>query len=130
MDQEKYTLIWHTYPEHLRGMMQDMLTSEDFADVTLVCDDNKSIMAHKNILSACSPFFKNIFLVTENLNPIIYLQGIQYYEVETIMQFIYSGEAMFYEGRRKEIMDLARTLEIKEFFNAQSNSISILVYFL
>ena len=46
MDQEKYTLIWHTYPEHLRGMMQDMLTSEDFADVTLVCDDNKSIMAH------------------------------------------------------------------------------------
>ena len=61
MVQEKYMLTWHTYPDHLKGMMQEMMASEDFADVTLVCDDMKTIKAHGNILSACSPVFKNIF---------------------------------------------------------------------
>ena len=54
MDQEKYTLTWHTYPDHLRGMMKEMMMSEDFADVTLVTDDKKTVKAHRNILSACS----------------------------------------------------------------------------
>ena len=94
MDQEKYTLIWHTYPEHLSGMMKDMLTTQDFADVTLVCDDKKSIMAHKNILSACSPVFKDILqLPTQSNHPVIYLMGIQFSEIESILQFMYLGEA-------------------------------------
>ena len=60
MDGDKYTLTWQTYSDHLRGMMQEMMTSEDFADVTLVCDDKKTVRAHKNILSACSTVFKDI----------------------------------------------------------------------
>ena len=60
MQQEKYSLTWHTYSDYLRGMMQEMMTSENFADVTLVCDDKKTVRAHRNILSACSPVFKNI----------------------------------------------------------------------
>ena len=115
MDQEKYTLIWHTYPEHLRGMMQDMLTSEEFADVTLVCDDNKSIMAHKNILSACSPVFKDILqLPTQSNHPVIYLMGIQFSEIESILQFMYLGEAKFSKERMNEFLWAVKDLEIKE----------------
>ena len=41
MDLEKHTLKWkwQGYPDHLRGMMQEMMTSENFTDVTLVTDD-------------------------------------------------------------------------------------------
>ena len=49
MDQEKYTLRWHSYPDHLRRMMQEMMMSEDFADVTLVSDDTKK----KEIMNLC-----------------------------------------------------------------------------
>ena len=115
MDQEKYTLIWHTYPEHLSGMMKDMLTPQDFADVTLVCDDKKSIMAHKNILSACSPVFKDILqLPTQSNHPVIYLMGIQFSEIESILQFMYLGEAKFSKERMNEFLWAVKDLEIKE----------------
>ena len=110
MDQEKYTLTWHTYPDHLRGMMKEMMTSEDFADVTLVSDDRKIIKAHKNILSACSPVFKSIMqLETQNNHPVIYLRGIQYSEIKLHM---YLGEAKFYEKRLDEFLSVIKNLEI------------------
>ena len=59
MHQEKYTLTWNAYSDHLRNMMREML-NDDFTDVTLVSEDKKYIRAHKNILSACSPIFKDI----------------------------------------------------------------------
>ena len=59
MHKEKYTLTWNAYSDHLRNMMKEML-NDDFTDVTLVSEDRKYIKAHKNILSACSPVFREI----------------------------------------------------------------------
>ena len=92
--QEKYNLTWDRYSDHLRESLKEMMTSAEFADVTLVTDDRQQIRAHRNILSACSPLFKNILLFDSNsANPIIYLKGIQYSEMDSILQFIYLGEA-------------------------------------
>ena len=113
MKEEKYNMRWHTYPDHLRAMMREMMMSDDFADVTLISDDVKQMKAHRNILSACSPVFKKIFELQNN-QPIIYLRGIQSVEVETILQFIYSGEAKIYLSRMNEFLLVAKSLEIKE----------------
>ena len=68
--------------------MREMMTSDDFTDVTLVTDDKKTIKAHRNILSACSPVFKNILqMEITNNHPVIYLRGIQYTEIVSILQF-------------------------------------------
>ena len=79
--QGKSIFSWHTYTDHLRDMLKEMMTSNDFADVTLVCDDKKEIKAHRNILSACSPVFKNMLKIDQQSNhPVIYLRGIQHLE--------------------------------------------------
>ena len=54
MHQEKYSLTWHTYSDHLKMMMKELMMNEDFSDVTLVTEDKKHIKAHINILSTCS----------------------------------------------------------------------------
>ena len=95
MDQDKYTLKWHAFPDHLRAVMKEMMTSEDFANVTLVSDDKKTIKAHKSILSACSPVFKKIIDINHSQHPLIYLRGIQSYELGSILQFMYLGEGRF-----------------------------------
>ena len=78
--QEKYTIKCQSYPDNLREALEEMLTSREFADVTLFTDDKQQIRAHRNILSASSPLFKKILQLDSNANPVIYLRGIQHSE--------------------------------------------------
>ena len=112
-----YSLSWNTYSDHLRGLMKELMMNEDFADVTLVTEDKKQIKANIHILSACSPVFKDI-LKKEKTNQIMYLRGIQFPELESIMQYIYLGEATIHKERMDEFLAVAKSLEIKELCNA------------
>ena len=113
--QEMHTLTWNRYSDHLREMVNEMMTSSQFADVTLVTDDKQLIRAHRNILGACSPVFKNILNLDSSIaNPVIYLRGIQNSEMVSIMQFIYQGKTSFNQQRLSELLTVSKNLEIKE----------------
>ena len=115
MREEKYTLNWHTYSDHLRDILKEMSLDNSFADVTLVTDDKKQMKAHRNILSAGSSVFKEILQInTSNSHPVIYLRGIQHSEMESILQFIYLGEANVLEKRMNEFLTVAKNLDIPE----------------
>ena len=89
MHPEKCILTWYTYSDHLKSMMRELMMNEDFSDVTLVTEDKKHIKANISILSACSPVFKDILKKEPNSNQIMYLRGVQFSEMESIMQFIF-----------------------------------------
>ena len=113
---EQHSLTWHSYSDHLMNIMQEMLGSDDFKDVTLVSDDKQSIKAHRNILSTCSPVFKSILQMEgQNNHPVIYLKGIKYSEIEAILKFIYMGETKCNEKELNELLLTAKNLEIKEY---------------
>ena len=114
MNQEKFNLAWHTYTDHLKEMLHDMMSSNEFTDVTLVSEDKKKFKAHRIILSASSSVFKSIISDTILSSPIIYLRGIHSFEIESILQFMYLGEATFYQERMNEFINVAKSLEIKE----------------
>ena len=114
MKSEKFNLKWHTFTDHLREMLCSMMSSNELTDVTLVSEDKKQFKAHKAILSASSLAFKSIINL-ENLSiQIIYLKDIQSLEVETILNFIYLGEATIYQDRLDEFLNVAKSLEINE----------------
>ena len=112
MKQEKYDLSWQSFSEHLFEMLHHMMISNELTDVTLVSEDKQHFKAHKVVLSASSQVFKSI--VNDLVNPLIYLRGVQSTEVESILQFIYLGEATLYQDRINEFINVARNLEIKE----------------
>ena len=111
---EKYTLNWHTFSEHLKLMFKDLYQEGRYTDVTLVSDDQTQFKAHKIVLSACSPVFKKIIDSNPSQHPLIYLRGIQSYEMESILQFMYLGEGKFYHERMREFIKVAQDLEVKE----------------
>ena len=116
--QEDLLLVDSAHQDNLKEIMQQMIVSETFADVTLVGDDKKYIKAHKVILSACSPFIKSILQMdTDTNNAMIYLEGIQYAEIESLLQFVYFGEATLSQERVNDIVSVSKTLQIEELSN-------------
>ena len=94
MNQDNFKVTWDTHPDHVKNMLHEMMTSDYLTDVTLVCDDDIQIKAHKIVLSACSNVFKKIInsLPLNDRNAVIYLRGIQHKEMESILEFMYLGE--------------------------------------
>ena len=114
MDQEKYNLNWHSYYDHLREMLLEMKLSEEFTDVTLICEDKKQLKAHKIVLSACSTVFKSIISNLPQSNSVIYLRGVLHQEMESILEYMYLGVATLHQDRMNEFLNVAKSLEIKE----------------
>ena len=111
---EKYNLTWHTYSDALRDMLKELYTTPDHTDVSFITEDRKILKAHKHILSYCSPVFRDILSITNEQCPLIYLRGIQKSEMESILQFMYLGEASFLQDRMNEFLLVANNLQIKE----------------
>ena len=64
---EKYSLTWHSYSDHLREALKEMMTTNEFSDVTLVTDDKQQIRAHRNILSALVLYSRIFYNMTTTL---------------------------------------------------------------
>ena len=102
----------------MKEMLHQMHNSDNFADVTLICDDKIQIKAHRHVLSVCSPVFKNLFTDEIDNHPVILLPGIQYSEMQTIMQFMYLGEAKCFDESMNQLLSAAKSLDIQEFANS------------
>ena len=111
---EQFNLNWHTYNDHLREMMQNLMQSNESTDVTLMCEDKTKFKAHKFVLNACSPVFQSIISDLPQKDPIIYLRGIHSQEIKSILQFMYLGQATFFHDRMNDFLNVAKSLEIKE----------------
>merc|ERR1712126_305945 len=111
---ELLDLYWHTYNDHLKEMMKNLMQSQESSDVTLVCEDKTKFKAHKLVLNACSPVFQLMINELPQKDPVIYLRGILAPEMKSILQFMYLGQATFFQERMNDFFNVAKSLEIKE----------------
>ena len=104
---------WNGYNDHLNNLMIKMLTTSEYSDVTLVCDDSEyQFKTHKSILSACSPELEKMIRMTTEKNPIIYLRGIHHKEMEALIQFMYLGRTTITQKDLPELLRVAQDLRI------------------
>ena len=114
MDQETTRLSWKTFPAQLAVTCSDLLTDNNFSDVTLVSDDQIQFKAHRFVLSACSPVLKDILLDNPHPYPLLYLRGVKQHEVLSILEFMYLGEVNIHKDSLNMFMDVVNDLKIKE----------------
>ena len=106
------SLFWDEFESLAKNTFIDLFNNNNFTDVTLVCEDDKQLNAHKVILSACSSFFKRILLKNQHNNPLIYLNGISFEVLESIIHFIYLEEAKVNNNNLDKFLDAGKVLEI------------------
>ena len=92
---EKFCLRWNDFESNVSSAFRDIREEKDFFDVTLACDDDSQIQAHKVIIAACSPFFRNILRKNSHQHPLLYLKGVKYRELISVLNFMYQGEVSF-----------------------------------
>ena len=59
-----------------KNIYTNILNDTDFTNVTLACDYGKQLRAHNVILSASSPYLRNILLNDHQNNALINLRGV------------------------------------------------------
>ena len=70
---EKLCLQWNDFKQNISASLGDLRGDEDFTDVTLVCEDGQQVEAHKVILVASSPFFKELLRKNKHSHPLVYM---------------------------------------------------------
>merc|ERR1712218_334956 len=94
--------------EGLRSLKAD----KTFCDVTLACEDSE-LEAHRVVLSVCSNFFKTILSRSSHHHPFLYMKGVRMADMESIVHFMYHGEANVALEDLESFLAAANELQIK-----------------
>ena len=106
----KISLRWDGFQESAGNAFISLRGTEDFADVTLACENGPFLEAHKIILASSSPFFKDILGRTHHPHPLIFLRGVKSFHLTSLLDFVYQGEAEVEEKNLEAFLALGQEL--------------------
>ena len=102
-------LEWKSYPFTASRAFQNLFNDIHFTDVTIACEDNQKITAHKVILSECSLFFSKILKGNNSPHPLIYLQGVSIDDLILLKTFMYLGRASVLKEQIESLMKISKS---------------------
>jgi len=118
---EKFCLKWNKFQENVSHSFRELRDNNDFFDVTLACEDYQQIEAHKVILSACSPFFRNILKKNPHSHPLLYMKGVKMSDLVSILDFIYHGETNVHQEDLEVFLATAKGMKLKGLTEESDN---------
>jgi len=119
MSSEKFCLRWNDFESNISSAFRELRDDKDFFDITLACEDEQ-MQAHKVILSACSPFFRNILRRNQHQHPLLYLKGVKYTDLQSVLNFMYHGEVNVAQEDLNSFLAVAEDLRVKGLTQNQS----------
>jgi len=112
MTAEKFCVQWNEFEKDISSAFRHIREDRDFFDITIACEDDQ-IEAHKVILSACSPFFKNVLRRNKHQHPLLYLKGVSYRDMEAVLNFMYHGEVNIAQDDLHSFLQVAEDLSVR-----------------
>ena len=87
---------------------------EHLCDITLGTKDGKEFKAHRNVLSAASPFFCKLLQsdMKENREGIVRFEEISGAVMDDVLEFIYTGSVEVTQGNSQDLIAAANYLLI------------------
>ena len=110
---EKLCLQWNDFQENIKSAFGNLRDDNDFADVTLACEDGQQMEAHKVILATSSPFFQKLLARNKHTHPLIFMRGMKSQDLLAIIDFLYRGEANVFQENLESFLAIAEELQLK-----------------
>ena len=111
--EEKICLQWKEFQTNIKTSYRGLRKTEDYADVTLACDDGQLIRAHRNILSLSSLFFRDVLSSLSHSHPLVYMRGMKHQDLSNMIGFIYHGEVEVRNEELETFLSIAGELSVK-----------------
>jgi len=109
---DKFCLRWNDFEQNIIGAFKDLRTDRDFFDCTIVCKDD-TFQAHRVILAACSPVFREMIRHCSHHHPVLYLRGVRKTDLVALLDFMYHGETSLAEEELEVFMATAEDLQVR-----------------
>jgi len=109
---QQFCLKWNNHQANMLSVFDRLLSNRSLVDVTIGCE-GKQVKAHKVVLSACSPFFENLFTENPCKHPIVILKDIRYADLKALVEFMYKGEVNVVQEQLPTLLKTAEALKIK-----------------
>ncbi|XP_043488874.1 protein abrupt isoform X2 [Polistes fuscatus] len=121
--QQQYSLRWNDFHSNILTSFRHLKDVEDFVDVTLSAGDNHRFTAHKVVLSACSPYFRDVLIHNPCQHPTIILKDVSHGDIESLLRFMYYGEVNIGQADLPNFLKTAHSLQIRGLADVNSSSI-------
>ncbi|XP_052891802.1 protein tramtrack, alpha isoform isoform X2 [Anopheles moucheti] len=112
MASQRFCLRWNNHQTNLLAVFDQLLHDETFIDVTLAVE-GQHLKAHKMVLSACSPYFQQLFVSHPEKHPIVILRDVPFKDMKCLLDFMYRGEVSVDQDRLAAFLRVAESLRIK-----------------
>ena len=109
---EKFCLKWNDFEANIGVAFRELRDDKDFFDMTIACEDNQ-MEAHKMILAACSPFFRDILRKNPHSHPLLFIKGVRICDLKAILDFMYHGEVQVAQEDLNSFLSVAEELKVK-----------------
>ena len=108
------SFLFERFQEYLAEILLNIFSSKSFCDVRLIGEDEIPVMAHRVILAAFSSVFNDVMQnnTVQTLN--IKIRGMDYCDIQTIVQFMYLGEASVAHSGVDKFLRAAKFLGVSQ----------------
>ena len=89
-----------------------MWEQSHLTDVTLATE-GKTFLAHKMLLSACSPYFRHLFINNPCKHPTVFLKDVPQRHMELLLEYMYAGRIAVKHSELAEVLKTASSLKIR-----------------
>ena len=110
---EKLCLQWNDFHDSVTSSFRNLRDDQDFTDVTFACEDGQQIEAHKVVLIASSPFFLNLLKRNKHPHALVYMRGVKFDDLVSMIEFLYRGEANVHQENLDSFLALSEELRLK-----------------
>ncbi|KAB7505679.1 Protein bric-a-brac 2 [Armadillidium nasatum] len=110
---QHYCLRWNNHHHNLLGVLNNVLSSQQHADVSLFCE-GQVIRVHKLVLLASSSHFERILEASPaGQQPVIILDGTRYTDLRALVDYMYKGEVNIQQEQLSSLLKTADNLKLK-----------------
>jgi len=118
--EENVGVAWGGFDVSFKSHVLRLMQKGNLADVTL-SNGTENFKCHRVILAACSPYFEKLFNDNaSNTHMVVFLKGVESWEINAVVNFIYTGRAEVQKHLLSRLFDLAKGLQLRGFNTEKS----------